>query len=197
MKSALLGASLALLSVASLNAFADEIEYKGILSVPSTFTYGNDISNTSPASVTYGGNTYFGTSFYDDYQFTVAPGFANSLTSTINFGNFFGISGLQARLYTGHTHQTGTVVPGTLIQAWGNTMNAGSFDVTNVVLGPVAILNAGNYTLQIRGVATGLAGGTYSGVFQITAIPEADTYAMLIAGLGVMGFVARRKANKV
>ena len=195
MKSALLGASLALLSVLSMNAFADTTVNKGTLSVPDTFTYGNTITNTSPASVTYGGNTYFGTSFYDDYQFTVTPGFANSLTSSIDFGSFFGISGLQARIYAGHTHETGVPPLGTLIQAWGNTVSAGSVNLTNVVLPPIS-LAAGVYTLQIRGVVTGSAGGSYSGVFNITPVPETDTYAMLIAGLGVMGLVARRKSIK-
>ncbi len=30
----------------------------------------------------------------------------------------------------------------------------------------------------------------------ISAVPEADTYAMLLAGLGLVGFVARRRRNK-
>jgi hypothetical protein len=30
-------------------------------------------------------------------------------------------------------------------------------------------------------------------VFGVAAVPEADTYAMLLAGLGVMGFMARRR----
>jgi len=29
-----------------------------------------------------------------------------------------------------------------------------------------------------------------------TLVPEADTYAMLLAGLGLVGFAARRKLNK-
>jgi hypothetical protein len=28
--------------------------------------------------------------------------------------------------------------------------------------------------------------------FSITAVPEPETYAMMLAGLGLMGFVARR-----
>jgi hypothetical protein len=30
----------------------------------------------------------------------------------------------------------------------------------------------------------------------VTAVPEPETYAMMIAGLALMGFVARRKSNK-
>lgn len=31
----------------------------------------------------------------------------------------------------------------------------------------------------------------------VTAVPEADTYAMLLAGLGLVGMAARRQKNKV
>ena len=46
--------------------------------------------------------------------------------------------------------------------------------------------------------ATGTTGGTMRGVDQITqnitaAVPEPETYAMLMAGLGLMGFIARRR----
>jgi len=32
--------------------------------------------------------------------------------------------------------------------------------------------------------------------FQITAIPEPETYAMLLAGLGLLGFMARSRKDK-
>jgi len=35
-----------------------------------------------------------------------------------------------------------------------------------------------------------------NGVFTVAAVPEADTSAMMIAGLGLMGFVARRRSSK-
>jgi hypothetical protein len=31
-------------------------------------------------------------------------------------------------------------------------------------------------------------------VYQLAAVPEPETYAMLLAGLGLVGFMARRKA---
>ena len=31
----------------------------------------------------------------------------------------------------------------------------------------------------------------------VTAVPEPETYAMLLAGLGLMGLVARRKAGRI
>ncbi|WP_226496246.1 PEP-CTERM sorting domain-containing protein [Ferribacterium limneticum] len=46
--------------------------------------------------------------------------------------------------------------------------------------------------------ATGTTGGTMRGVDQITqtitaAVPEPETYAMFMAGLGLIGFIARRR----
>lgn len=47
--------------------------------------------------------------------------------------------------------------------------------------------------------ATGGAGGSsvYADNFTITAIPEPETYAMLLAGLGLLGFTARRRKHNV
>jgi hypothetical protein len=47
---------------------------------------------------------------------------------------------------------------------------------------------------------TGGTGGSYADQritsFEVSAVPEPDTYAMLAAGLGLLGFAARRKAAK-
>ena len=48
---------------------------------------------------------------------------------------------------------------------------------------------------------TGVKGGTMKGVDQITqnitaAVPEPETYAMLLAGLGLMGTIARRRSAR-
>jgi hypothetical protein len=48
--------------------------------------------------------------------------------------------------------------------------------------------------IQITGVTDGGNGGIYSGA--IAAIPEPETYAMLLAGLGLMGAVVRRRSNR-
>ena len=50
----------------------------------------------------------------------------------------------------------------------------------------------GNYYLFIKGVSTGKAG--YNGSIALTSpVPEPETYGMMLAGLGLMGFVARRR----
>lgn len=53
---------------------------------------------------------------------------------------------------------------------------------------------AGAYKFLVIGAATGTQGGSYGGVLQtVTAVPEPETYAMMLAGLGALGFLARRR----
>jgi hypothetical protein len=51
------------------------------------------------------------------------------------------------------------------------------------------------FVFNLAGTAT--AGALYDGNITITsAVPEPTTYGMLLGGLGIMGFLARRKAKK-
>lgn len=57
-------------------------------------------------------------------------------------------------------------------------------------------LTAGNYYFKILGNVVSNTGGSFAGNGHvISTIPEADTYAMLLAGLGVVGIVARRRSK--
>jgi hypothetical protein len=110
----------------------------------------------------------------------------------------FGISNLQARLYIGNTHETAAIP--SVLQPWGTSTSADATSIsidTITVVSTVALgaktLTAGTYTLQLRGLVTGAFGAGYTGTLNIAAVPETDSYAMLIAGLGVLSMVARRK----
>ena len=54
-------------------------------------------------------------------------------------------------------------------------------------------LVSGDYFLKVSGVADGSLGGAYQ--FQIAAVPEPAEWMMLLAGLAVLGFIAKRKTN--
>ena len=49
------------------------------------------------------------------------------------------------------------------------------------------------FSLKVQGYGTS---GDYSSDTPISPIPEPETYAMLLAGLGLMGFVARRRKSR-
>jgi len=54
-------------------------------------------------------------------------------------------------------------------------------------------LAGGDYSFVVSGNATGRHGGSYDGFLSVTAVPEPETYAMFLAGLGIIGAVVRRR----
>lgn len=52
-------------------------------------------------------------------------------------------------------------------------------------------VSSGPFTLTLTG--TTAAQAAYSGELSVTPVPEPETYALLLAGLGVVGFVSSRR----
>ena len=70
-------------------------------------------------------------------------------------------------------------------------------DLSNEIHFSYAPTAAGKYFLIVSGVTTGTNGGAYSGSILATApVPEPESYAMLLAGLGVMGAIAVRRNKR-
>lgn len=60
-----------------------------------------------------------------------------------------------------------------------------------------ALPTAGQYHVDITGDATGSKGGVYTVAFStVTAVPEPESYALFLAGLGLMGTIIRRRTQK-
>ena len=72
-----------------------------------------------------------------------------------------------------------TVVPG------GNSLS--------MAVGAVA---SGNYYLNVTGLSNGTTGGIYNGAISVSAIPEPETYALMLAGLGIIGFIGARRRDR-
>lgn len=53
---------------------------------------------------------------------------------------------------------------------------------------------SGAFTLNLFGQAD--TGALYSGNVTVTAVPEPETYTLLLGGMGAMGWVARRRKRK-
>jgi hypothetical protein len=92
-------------------------------------------------------------------------------------GNFFNITGLSVTFYDA-------------ANAGGS--NLGLFTGESYYA-PTGILSAGDYSLVVAGTATGSVGGMYTYAAIAQMIPEAETYAMFLAGLGLIGLIARRR----
>ena len=132
-------------------------------------------------------NTVTG-AFTDDGMFNLgSPSIvAASLTNVeVSFGgpSFGGISGFSAWLNG--------------MQLFGptSTNTDSGFAVKTQVLSGGTTLPAGAYHLLVSGTAVSGASASYGGNLVATLVPEPETYAMLLAGLGAVGFLARRRKN--
>jgi PEP-CTERM motif len=127
-----------------------------------------------------------GQEFEEHASFTVAQdldlyGSASTLTLTIFGVNVVAIEDFVVELWDG-THPD------------GDNFFA-EFDGTNTTVS-LGSLVAGTYHLDIFGTL-GANLGAYAVTLQAAPVPEPSTYALLLAGLGVVGFVARRRREMV
>jgi hypothetical protein len=141
--------------------------------------------------------TGFGTpsagSFADVFSFTLPP--IDSLASTTVANNLtigtttqFHISDGLVQLFQG---TYGDATPDILKLSYSFDGTTGSTSHTLL-----SGLSTGPAYYEISGDADGAHGGVYTltSTF-ISAVPEPDTYSMLLAGLGLMGVVVRRRTN--
>jgi len=86
----------------------------------------------------------------------------------------------------------GNVLPSVFVPGSPSILGT-SFNVDNTYAN---VPHAGTYTIQISGVMTGINGGAAASNFSAevaAVVPEPETYAMLLAGLGLVGLIARRR----
>jgi hypothetical protein len=148
-------------------------------------------------SGTTGSNTALGTPstggyFYADYLIDVAPGTAESITTSLDNSNTSAVSNLSERIYA--TSSTGSFLgdasagPGVL-QAWSTNYALPGGQVS--IIAPTDLTTAGLYVVEIRGTSAGNFGGTLS----MTAVPESSTVALMLAGLAIVGVLVPRRRS--
>jgi hypothetical protein len=128
----------------------------------------------SHGALELGGNTVTG-AIFDTFEFDLGTA-SNVSSGVMSFGNIVG--GAYSLYSVGADGVLGggdDVFKG----AWGfGTVNAVS-------------LSAGSYYYSVLGGAVGSA--SYSIASAAAPVPEPETYALLAAGLGIVGFVASRR----
>jgi len=162
-----------------------------IVALGATVAQANTYTISSPLNPVAQTGSYGVTgSFTDILNFTVADPYTLvagavmdvPLSFTLPGGGFTvtiaDITGLTAYLYNGF----GAV--GTALGSQG----------PSDYLSMSGILAAGSYSLMITGTGNGQNGyGLYTYTAFAQAVPEPESYAMFLAGLGLMGFVAARR----
>ena len=124
------------------------------------------------------------TSSFTDYITFAVPSNADLIASVDgNAIGTFSLSSFDLGTYVGGVF---TSVASGLVTNFGNGTFSGFFGLTTG-----DALAGGSYALRLVGTGT----GTYNGNISISAVPEAETYVMMLAGVGLMGFVARRRKS--
>jgi len=117
--------------------------------------------------------------FVDNWNFTISPA-ETTAAIAVDIDNLpaFEIGSFGAKLIGPSNTWSGVAV--------GNT-----FQISPMLLA------AGNYDFQIFGTVAGTQGAAYGGTISAFVVeppvPEPETYAMLLAGLGIVGMISRRR----
>jgi PEP-CTERM motif len=140
-----------------------------VLASASAFAAGGALGTLDDSTLVIGNPSVDTPFFFDTYTFTLG-------TVSDVFGGAYsvGISGFTAVLQDASFATVGTD---------SNLADGFSFEG----------LSAGNYALSLLGFSQ--SGGAYGGVVGATAVPEPETYAMFLAGLGMLGFMIRRRGQ--
>ena len=109
---------------------------------------------------------------FSDLIGTLSGSVADKFGKSISFTSFDLVDAI--------THVT--VIAGTVFD--GSKASFGYFDGSTL---------SGSYALHIAGTSVGAA--KYAGTLSVSAVPEPETYGMMLAGLGLMGFVASRRKS--
>jgi hypothetical protein len=183
----------------------------GIVFATATFGSSAVMAQTTPAA-TIGttpqvldltdGSGFFGDTFaMNNNGATFADHFTFSVTGTTS-SNFdaiissisrsadtgLDISGLSLYRVGGGTGTGGTL--GDTLVSSGTSLHSGEMDVWTLSSDNLA---SGDYYVLVSGNMVSDTSASFGGAVMLAPVPEPETYGMMLAGLGVLGFLARRR----
>lgn len=131
-----------------------------------------------------------------DFQTAAGSTFTNYFTVTTTASNVLGltVSGFAAQ-YASLSFEILSGGPSVVAGLSGLNLFAGFSDPRNSSF----TLPAGTYSLRVDGVTKSLIPGTFGVVSvnavngTVTAVPEPESYALMLAGLGLIGTIALRR----
>lgn len=121
--------------------------------------------------------------FNDTFNFSMPSSGLSALVADfeISFGPgaLYDIDSITAVLYNG-------------FNAGGSWISNLAGSGTNTINDSFGLVAGNSYSILVSGTPIGTNGGIYAYAFT-AAVPEAETYAMMLAGLGLVGAMARRR----
>lgn len=132
-----------------------------------------------------------GTAFFGVMHFEAKP-----FTDTFNFINGPGLADATASLVTTALSIGNKDVNFATATLNGNPLTLSPNGKNEYGFGSWAGLIGPSFQLIVTGTVAGVGMGnaaSYSGTMNVTPVPEPGTYALMLAGLGAVGFIAKRR----
>lgn len=133
-------------------------------------------------------NAVINMNFTDRYTFNVG---AQNLTTGSLTAKPLKTQDLYISSFNVYT-STGTLVVAGMNE---NKNSAQTGQIDQWALPDNVTLSGGNYYVEVTGQVLG-KNSSYGAEMSLTPVPEAETYAMMLGGLGLIGAIARRRAAK-
>jgi hypothetical protein len=133
-----------------------------------------------------------GSTFTDVFTFNVSTPFDAAASVTSSYLNTPQTKDLLITGLSLYRYDPGTMaILGTAI-AGVNETGFGSHPTDSWSLSAYG-LSSGYYALQVNGQVLGAGGGAFGGDLTVSPVPEPQSWAMLLAGMGMLGMAAHRK----
>jgi hypothetical protein len=182
------------------NLFSTGLLVASVSASATTDTYGDLLSGTFQPDSTFASMTY--TNIDNVYSFTLS---AFDLDAIFNTGSFIGSIAVDAQSMP----TISNVVGDTVVSVANGSGPSGVFDFRFDLTGPnktrltanesvswdatfseFVSLDANSFSLHVQGLSQEQGGSAW---YTASPVPEPETYAMMLVGLGLLGFTAKRK----